>query len=192
MKKIILLLAAAAVICSCNPYKNDPVAQAIEKTTLSNYPDQPHRFRFQKLEKIDSTVFRTEVDRRIGTFEAKIRKNKELYHKYVRTGFTVNADIKKQTLMNDSVILIKLHALKEEMGPKLDEVAYYDYKFTAFGKVGDIPFDLIDYYATVTPDNECLTVSEDVNAIHRATGKVLPGYMEIVKTIAVEGEETEE
>lgn len=190
MKKSIILILAIVAVCSCG-YKNDPVAQAIEKAAMAQYGDQPYTFRINSLEKVDSAVFRTEMDSRIGTFKAKIESNQVLYRKYVRTGYTVNADIKKQTLKNDSLILIKLNNLKGEMGAKLDEVAYYDYKFTATGKVGGKNFEMIECYATVTPDNEVLTLAPDQKSVHKGTGKVLPGYLDIVKTVAPEESEEE-
>lgn len=193
MKRILVFALVAMMLCSCGAYKKNPVCQGIEKKAMEQYEGKKYSFRFQDFALVDSVMLRSEVENRIKTFTIKIERNKILYNRYIRTGYTVNADIKKQTLLNDSVILIKLGELQKELDEagQLDKVAYYIYKFTAIAKVEEKTLKMVDCYASATPENEVLTLAPDFKSVQKGTGKVIPHYTEIVKTIATEDEEEE-
>ena len=191
MKRILTILSLALLTCACDPYKDNPVCNAIGEAAMKPYGEQPYKVKFESLEKIDSTLMRTELETRIRLFNVKIEKNRELYGKYTATNRPKNAQKKKDAIEKDLQILSRLSRLGDQIGDSLDSVAYYDYKFTAYAKVDGKTVEMVDCYATVTPNNEVITMSSDLKSLHKATGKVIPGYMEIMKNTSDEevGEE---
>ena len=66
------------------------------------------------------------------------------------------------------------------MGDAVNEIAYYDYKFSAIVTSGRQYAEYDDCFVSVTPQNEVLCFTRDQKDLHKATGKVLPGYSEIL------------
>ncbi|MBQ0024877.1 MAG: hypothetical protein KBT00_04040 [Bacteroidales bacterium] len=183
-RSLLALFAIAAVISSCtpDPYKDNPVCKAIVQAAMAQYGNIEYDFSFTSLEVLDSTLLGTEFDRRIETFESRIKANSSLYEKYVKERKKKNAQIKADLVQHDKKVLADLIALKGENTARLGETAYYDYKFTALIKAGDKKLEMTDCYAAVTPDCEVLTLATDKKDLHKATGKVIPGYYETIRT----------
>lgn len=180
MKRIIFLLALTLTVCSCDKYKDDPVCAAIAQKAMEPYGDQPYKATFDSITLLDSTTLAVEMDRRINAFNMKRQNDELLYIKYFKQSKKKNAARKCDDMSKDDEILKKLNALKEKMGDSLNQVAYYDYKFTATVKLSGKTLQMKDCFATVTPDNEVITLSSDVKSLHKATGKVIPGYLELI------------
>ena len=195
MKRIgIIILAAAAVISSCTGKKSvSSLEKAIEEEII-NTLDGAYDFSIIELEKLDSTLFLTEFNRRINVFEMRIEANKKFLDDYFRRGLKKNAALKYDEIYKNYDILEALHAIKDRMGDSLYMVAYYDYRVKAQIKTGGIVRKTIgrvlkrnaqvldDIYLAITPDNRVVSMNTDRKKLHQSTGLVIPGYSEIIKS----------
>lgn len=133
------------------------------------------------VELIDSTTFATEFDRRIKMFQAKKDADEKLSVKYLAQGKKKNNALKAQDYVKDVMILASLDSLRNASENILGKVAYYDYKFSAVAKGPDSSMEFRDAYAAVTPDFKVIGMTADLKDLHKGLGKVIPGYLAIVK-----------
>lgn len=182
MKRIILIFTAAVaavLAASCNPETQDPIAKAIENELMKSVEGK-YSFRMDRLALVDSTTFLTEFERRNEIFETKKAADFKLYNDFSTKGLRKNMAKKAEDIERDNEILEGLQALKDNMGGKVDGIAYYDCLFTAVAKVSGQTQILENYYATVTPDHRVISICASKKDLHKATGKVIPGYMELL------------
>ena len=73
-----------------------------------------------------------------------------------------------------------MDSIENAMAGKLDDVAYYDYVFSgsATAKEGKVSYSNV--YVTITPAGEVLTMTSNQKDLHKATGRVIPGYIESI------------
>jgi len=179
MKKILLLAGLILLAAACTPKQPDPVAEAIAEAMTKDI-DQPCKITVSNLQKLDSTTFATEFQRRISIYEIRLDQNQARFEKYVREGKRNNATKMFQEMQRDTKIYNELNLLKELMGDDTLKTAYYDYSYVYRGKVGDQKIPSKQAYATVTPDGRVLTFAADRKDIHKATGLAIPGYRELL------------
>ena len=195
MKRIgIIILATSVIICSCSRQEKPQTSleKAIEKGLVESLC-RPAKCSIIEIEKLDSTIFLTEFNRRTSVFEMRIEQNKKFHDDYYRRGLKKNAAIKYDEIHRDYEILDTLQIVKQRMGDSLYMIAYYDYRVKAEvlagRKLGRIVRKIIrrkaqildDVYFAITPDNKVISVNTDYNKLHQATGLVIPGYSEIIK-----------
>ena len=183
MKKAIIL-TAALVLVSCGQKKADPVKDAVTRYIIENSSQVVTEVRFNTLEKVDSTTFRQEFDHRKKAFEARRASDEKFVIKYRNEGKQKNAALKTESFMNTLRIIARLDSLEKASTAILDEVAYYDYKFSgqARGESGNT--DFVDTYVTITPSFKVMSMTSNPKDLHKSLGRVIPGYLE-----AVEGED---
>lgn len=179
MKRISIFLCAILAVCACGQKAPDPVAEAII-AEMTKGIDQPCAISIQNLQRLDSTTFATEFQRRIGIYDIRLAQNTARMEKYIREGMPKNATKMYEELKKDTKIFNELNAMKAMMADDTLKVAYYDYSFTYGGKIGNQKVPAKQAFATVTPDGRVLTYSADRRDLHKATGLVLPGYQELL------------
>jgi len=182
MKHIIPFIAIVILFCSCGQEASvDPLYAAIEAEAMHSVAD-PYKFKIVSVEKVDSTVFATELERRMNVYQLKNQQNTKLYKRYMAQGLAANAANKIETIRKDNRILEALGVIHDRMqaNDSLNVICYYDYKVTAKVSVKgkSIPFN--DVYFSITPDNRVLTMSYEQKKLHKATGLVIPGYREVI------------
>ena len=191
MKKLYLFAWIALAVCACTPKAADPIADAIVAEMMKDI-DQPYKITVDRLQKLDSTTFATEFQRRISIYDIRLDQNTARMEKYIREGKPKNATKVFQALQRDTKIFNELNAMKEMMGDDTLKTAYYDYSYTYSGKVGDQRIAPKQAFATVTPDGRVLTFASDRKDIHKASGLAIPGYKELLDSFKEEEEDKEE
>lgn len=191
MKKVYLFALTALALCACGQKPADPIADAIVAEMMKGI-DQPYKITVDRLQKLDSTTFATEFQRRISIYDIRLDQNTARMEKYIREGKPKNATKVFQALQRDTKIFNELNAMKEMMGDDTLKTAYYDYSYTYSGKVGDQRIAPKQAFATVTPDGRVLTFASDRKDIHKASGLAIPGYKELLDSFKEEEEDKEE
>jgi tRNA A37 N6-isopentenylltransferase MiaA len=95
MKRIgIIILATSVIICSCSRQEKPQTSleKAIEKGLVESL-SRPAKCSIIEIEKLDSTIFLTEFNRRTSVFEMRIEQNKKFHDDYYRRGLKKNAAI---------------------------------------------------------------------------------------------------
>ena len=176
-----ICLCAVALLGSCGRGKPvlSPQEQAVVEH-LSKDIEGECSFQFSSFEKIDSTTMATEVDRRIDAFSVILRQNYNLYNNYVQAGKKKNAALKQQAIMLDTDMLTMLQQYKANHQDTIDQIAYYVYRFACEGKSEGAVYRYKEAYAAITPDNRVIGVSSDLKNLLRSTGKVIPGYSDLI------------
>lgn len=180
MKAFLKIAMVLAIVSSCAPKAEDPALTAL-KNKICGLVGEDAKIRVYSFEKIDSTTFGQELDYRIEVMNARYKQNMKLYDKYISENKSNNAALKLDVAKKTSTVIKGLEGLKESMGDKLDEVAYYDYKFSGKAEGGESYLDFPEAYATITPEGEVMTLETELKKLHKTMGRVIPGYMEIVK-----------
>lgn len=165
------------VFNACSGKQDNPVEAAIAAKATESMTDAS--FKLYTLELIDSTTIGVELDRRIETLNLRLKQNYTLEEKYRKEGKRLNAEKKLQDIENDRENITKAYALRESLAGSLNDVAYYDYKFSGQAKSKEAVMNYKDAYATVTPDFKVLTLSARQEDLHKGTGAAIPGYKEI-------------
>ncbi len=189
MKKILIAAALLAAMVSCSPKQTDPLEQALIDNILQSVGEEG-KIKVYSMEKIDSTTFRTELERKFKIYNLKIEQNEKFYYTYIKEGKPKNAELKSQAILKDQAILKGLETIQESLGDRLDEVAYYDYKFSASGNFKTCKATYNGYFCAITPSGEVLGVNSDQNTVHKGTSSVIPGYRELLDSAG--GEEAGE
>lgn len=181
---IAFLMALAA---GCSRPAPDPVAEEIGRVVRqeTQYP-----FHVEKATKVDSTTYATELHRRRGIYELRIRQNTARKAKYLDQKMPTNARRMDGFIAKDHLIIAGLDSIRTRMGADTALVAYYDYVFeycnaTPNGKKTEPK----KAWATVTPSRKVLTWSANRRDIHKRTGLVIPGYGKLLDDLRVEEDE---
>lgn len=181
MKKSIFILASLLMVAACGTKTADPVHEAIKAEISGNMPQKFTDVKIYTVEKIDSTTFRQELDRRKTLFETRRAADEKLILKYNSEGKQKNAALKTESYKKDVFILRDLDSLEVSLADILDDVAYYDYVFSAQASGPDGKMEFRDSYAAITPDMQVIGLTAQKKDLHKGLGKVIPGYLEIVK-----------
>lgn len=180
MKKYIALFAAALLMASCSDKAPDPVEEAIVREIMSMDEAFTKVLVKSGIVKVDSTTFRTELQRRKDAFDHKIKVESDLIVKYSAQNKRNNAERKRKALIRDYEIVRGLDSLENVLGARLDDVAYYEYVFTAEASNEEKRMTFKDAYAAVTPDGRPLGVASSSKDLHKRMGIAIPGYLEVL------------
>ena len=169
--------------CQSNPYAGDPVAEALESHLALNAPgNEPFELTLTDLQCVDSITFATEFDRRIDVFGKRIAANTELYERYTAEGRINNASLKKQAVIKDRENVRGLQAMRDsyEADGKLDDVAWYAYRFSGRATSGKRSSEFKDCWFNITPEYEVIVVSRDRKDLDKSGGRAIPGYIDLI------------
>ncbi len=133
---------------------------------------------------LDSTTFATEISRRKGIYELRIRQNSWRREKYLRDRMPTNARRMDAFNRKDRKIIAGLDSIARSMGPDTGRTAYYDYAFKYYNKTekGRKTAPKVGY-AVLTPEFKVLAWSTDKRDIHKTTGLVIPGYERLLERL---------
>ena len=179
-----MIVAAVAVVTSCNRTTPDPVAQAIEAAAMKDAAGE-YTFRITNLEKIDSTSFRTEIMRRKDLFALKQLAEEKLFQKYYQEGKRQNSENHRLAMEKAGQNLRFVESLEEKLAARLDETAYYDYVFSGYSETAEGRMTYDNVYVAITPAGEVLGMTSDRSDLHKGTGRVIPGYLEGISSESV-------
>lgn len=192
MRKIILFAASLLLLASCGGRTPDPVVEAIKGEIIGNMPQKFTDVTVTKYEKIDSTTFRQELERRKVVFTTKRDVDSDFIIKYHSEGKKRNAEIKTESYRKDLLILQGIDSLERAHAAILDDIAYYDYCFNAAAKGKDVSMQFREAYISITPDGKVISMAAERRDLHKAAGRVIPGYAELLKGAGEDdGEQTD-
>lgn len=195
ISNIVLCFLAVTLLCSCGGSKtvlSEEQKAVVAKLAEENGDD--FEFTFSSFEKIDSTTLGQELDRRIEAFNQVLLQNYKLYNSYVENKKPKNAAKKQVSIELDTKMLEMLSKTKKESADKLDEIAYYVYKFSGEGSSTDKEYKYDEVYAAISPAPQyhVVAVSSTLRNLQAATGGVIKGYKEILRNSADDEEDVEE
>ena len=191
MKSSILIAASLLLLVSCGGGTPDPVREAIKGEIMGNMSQQFTDVYVNSFEKVDSTTFRTELERRKTVFTTKRDADSDLLIKYMSEGKKKNAELKSESYRKDLLILQGIDSLEVALAGILDDIAYYDYKFSADAKGDGMKMQFRNAYISITPDGRVISMTSERRDLHKSTGRVIPGYVELVKGAGEDDGDTE-
>ena len=177
---ILPLLCILAAGCKQEP---DPLRDALGAYLLQG---KEGTFRLYSIEKIDSTTFRTEFERRRNVFDLKLREETKLYDSYILQRKPKNAARHLEAIQRTNVAVRRLDSLKATLQDRLDEIAYADYVFSGRLETDNSYSEFSNAYASITPALEVITLAAERKDLHKAGGRAIPGYVQMF------GKDTEE
>ena len=168
------LLCLFAGGCAKSP---DPVREALGAYILQG---REGTFRLYEIRKIDSTTFRTEFERRQNVFELKLQQETKLHESYFLQNKPKNAERHWDAIQRTREIMKGLDSLRAVMADRMDEIAYYDYVFSGRADTGAEATEFRDAYVSMTPAYEVVCLSADRRDLHKAGGRAIPGYLQML------------
>lgn len=180
MKRTLIVAACLAALAGCSPKAvPDPAENAIRDRIASSVGEDA-KITFYRMEKVDSTTFGEELERREKAFQLRLEQNSKYLIKYSDGKHPKNAAEKSEEVKKDMLVLRGLEEIRERMADSLSVVAYYDYVFSGKAVTKTTVSEFTDWYATVTPDGQVYTMESSTKGLHSAMGHVIPGYTELV------------
>lgn len=180
MKKHIVTILIPALLCllaaGCKQQAPDPLRDALGAYILQG---REGTFRLLSIEKIDSTTFRTEFERRQNVFDLKLREETKLYESYVQQRKPRNAARHLGAIQRTIAAVKGLDSLRAALEGRLDEVAYYEYVFTGRVDTDNAYTEFSNTYASITPSLEVITLAAERKDLHKAGGRAIPGYVQM-------------
>ncbi|NLZ20155.1 MAG: hypothetical protein GXY24_07855 [Bacteroidales bacterium] len=176
MKNIAKVLLLCVLACGCTK-DPDPLEEALGAYILQG---REGTFRLYKLEKIDSVTFRTEFEHRQNVFDLKLREETRLYEEYSLQRKPKNAARHWDAIQRNHEVMRGLDSLRAGMEARMDEIAYYDYVFSGRAETGDTATEFRDTYFSSTPALEIFTMSAERKDLHKAGGRAIPGYLQML------------
>lgn len=184
MKTARMLAATAMAVtlvltASCSTKEKDP-AEAALRAKIESIIGEGAKVSLYTFELIDSTTYGQELEFRIGMIETRLAQNEKLIEKYKRENKPNNAKAKIEAASKDRVVLDGLKSLRDSIADISDDVAYYDYAFSGKASGKEKTMDFPKAYASITPNWEVLSMDTETKLLHKALGRVIPGYLEII------------
>lgn len=172
--KLLLLLCVLAAGCAKAP---DPVEESLAAYILRG---REGSFRLYSLEKIDSTTFRTEFEHRQNVFDLKLQEETRLFENYYFQNKKKNADRHWEAMERTREAIKGLDSLRSALAGRMDEIAYYDYVFSGRAETADAATEFKDTYVCMTPELEIIAMTTERRDLHKAGGRAIPGYRQML------------
>lgn len=173
----VLMLVLLCTLASCSEKKADPLQDALGAYILKG---QDGNFELYSIAKIDSTTFGTEFERRQNVYDLKLREETKLYDDYTWQRKPKNAARHWEAIQRTQEIMKGLDSLRAVMEGRMDEIAYYDYVFSGRAVTGDKITGFQDAYVSMTPDLRVISMTAKQIDLHKAGGRAIPGYLELL------------
>lgn len=185
MKKIVfaLLLFLALVSCGNKSGSDDPVQASLKAFLFEKYPDFEN-ISFDTIEAVDTAYFNDELIRREKLFALRMTQDDALYKKFVQEGKQKNAQLRYDNLLQDIRIKNGLDSIRASMGDSVNDIAFIIFQFSGSAVGGDKTTYFKETLAALTPDNEVINIAPKLNELFKATGRVIPGYRQLLKNEA--------
>ncbi len=174
---LLILPLLCILMPGCKEQAPDPLQQALKAYILQG---EEGTFQLYRIEKIDSTTFRTEFERRQNVYELKLKQENKLYRDYLSQNKPKNAKRHSEAIVRTCEIMNGLDSLKAGMKGRLDDIAYYDYVFSAKASSDSQYSEFQSAYVSITPAYEIITLTEDRKDLHKAGGRAIPGYLQLL------------
>lgn len=182
MKRLFIILAVAGLCAvACKQAPKDPFQVALENEILARVGSDA-KVKIDVFERVDSTTFGKELDYRQEVFALRRSQNEKLFKKYKAGGLPNSASARRNAINHDNEVIEGLAKMEETLAPILGDIAYYDYHFSgkAWTKTAQSTYQ--DFYATITPEGKVMSIDNSKKTLHKTLGRVIPGYMELVKS----------
>ena len=180
---ILSLLCTLAFGCKQEP---DPFREALGAYILRG---QTGTFELFSIQKIDSTTFRTEFERREHVFQRKMEEETVLYGSYTMQRMPKNAARHWDAIQRTEQAMKGLDSLRTVLEGRLDEIAYYDYVFSGQSVIGEEVTNYLGAFASMTPELEVIALCSERRDLHKSGGHAIPGYLQMLRRAGEEEEE---
>ncbi len=177
LTRLLILPLLCILLPGCKGKAPDPLQEALEAYILQG---EEGSFQLYRIEKIDSTTFRTEFERRQKVYERKLQQETKLYQEYLSQNKPKNAKRHSDAIVRTCEIMNGLDSLKAGMEERLDEIAYYDYVFSGKAVSESQNSEFPNAYVSITPAFEIITLTEDRKDLHKTGGRAIPGYLQLL------------
>ena len=188
MKSNLLILAAALLaLAGCQgKVETDPVTAALKEKITKVMEGDVKSIKITGLEKIDSTTYAQELERKKKVFELKFSQCEKAFNIYNRQGMFAEAQGKVKDMQSARNISKGLLTIEEAIKDSINNVIYYDYKFAVDATGAETELKLDEAYAAITPAGEVLNMGQSQGSIHKSLGYLIPGYSSLVRTGVVD------
>ena len=187
------------LLAGCVEEKKSPVEQALAKAAAgiicesrTGLKPEEVAVSLESVAQVDSSTLADEIERRRDIFQLKMERQSILESRFLEKKMKVNARRQHIRMEQSAKIIAALDSIAFMRDPQGDSVLYRIYLIEK-GKVETIDeiFSLNGYYAVLTPDGKALAFTKDRKALHKGTGRLIPGYEDMLSQMNADLIETE-
>ena len=189
---LIAALVVASVSGGCSFRKEtDPDRNAAERWIAQQVSGgdagEKVHVEFEKFRCIDSTTLGLEIARRRELQETKASKESSFRDDYRRRGLRANVVRKDSSIAHCKAVLAGLDSIALSRKDQADSIVFREYEVvgTATTTSSVKRFDPI--FICIAPDGTVVSSSGNLPDIHKATGKAIPGYIELLDDLKRRG-----
>lgn len=179
---VIPIVALCLVSCARDGQQLDVFERSIE-TEIVRLVGADAKVEFSVCERIDSTTFGEELEFRKRLIEARREQNLRLSEQYASQKKRTNARLRSEAAQKDAAVLSGIDSIRMRLAAadSLDIVCHYDYHVAGVARTADGITAIPDHYACVSADGTLLTFTPEKRKLHYGVGKVIPGYIRVLK-----------
>lgn len=192
MRKTLLLLTTALCLLGCDRYRpKDPVRESLISVIIQATGADEDKVYITDLHLVDSTTYGEElaVRRYLLAYKAAVNESHRAY--YAERGSRRAANLYAASVAKDRNALEGLDSLKVSLGEKLEEVAYYEFVYSAQASSPDTKYIIQDWHFLITPRYHIIAMKQTHTGIARGLGKIIPGYLTVLGENEISEEEME-
>ena len=174
-------VAAALAGVSCGNPQSNPLVEAVKAKVAETVKGNAADVRINSIELIDSSALGPELSRCKDLFSLKIKRETELYDKYLGNGQRSAAQAKRAVIAKAQQNYEGIEALEQRLAASKDSIIAYHYRLAGRARNADggsVIFN--EAYVAVTPDGRVLTLVTDRRDLGKVVRHAIPGYMELL------------
>ncbi len=189
---------SALLLAGCVEEKKSPVEEALEKAAAgiicesrTGLKPEEVAVSLESVAQVDSSTLADEIERRRDIFQLKMERQSILESRFLEKKMKVNARRQHIRMEQSAKIIAGLDSIAFMRDPQRDSILYRIYLIKGKAETFDEVFPLNGYYAVLTPDGKALAFTKDRKALHKGTGRLIPGYEDMLSQMNADLIETE-
>lgn len=196
-----LLVCAGIMVLflnECIEEKKSPVEENIAKAAADIICESRNGLKpenvtvsFESIAQVDSSTLADEIERRRDIFQLKMERQSILENRYLEKKMKTNARRQHLRMEQSAKIIAGLDSIAFMHDSQRNSVLYRIYFIKGKAETPEEVFPLDGFYAVLTPDGKPLAFTKDRKALHKGTGRLIPGYEEMLSQMDAELIQTE-
>lgn len=177
---IVLTILSTA---SCKPKPVNPVKESLITTIIFATGADEKEIYISQLTPVRKVTIGEELAYRRDVFEFKKSVDNAKLKHYEGKGMKRNAAKYRRMIARDEGIIESLDSLRDSLGIKLQETAWYEYTFSADIRTADAIYNVRDWHFVITPKNRILTMKPGLKGLRNGLGRLVPGYGDLMDSL---------
>lgn len=184
---IVFTVLAFTFFVGCSHNETSSVERAIAKAATETIVGSKRDLKsedvvvtFKSITQIDSSTVSDEIERRRDIFQLKMERQSILESRYTEKKMKTNARRQHVRMEQSAKIIAGLDSIAFILDPRRNEILHRTYLIEGQAETPKEIISLDGFYVVLTSDEEVVAFTKDKKSLYRGTGRLIPGYMEML------------